>query len=119
MKLPSCALVFILFMLANYAHAQIPVEPTSATDSKVKIEKHHKSYRGRLNKHGKKLPGETRVFERQNRSSTKEKHTRSRHHLPREARVFQHQNHFARKENISRSRHRNSARYKLSPSSVE
>jgi hypothetical protein len=128
-------LTFVFLFVTVFAYAQVPVEPTSATDSNVRIERHRKGNHLHHDKRGNKLPGESRVFQNQNHATRKDSGMRNRsvqrqnHFTPQESTtpghtskrqkrftkkesqsVFKRQSHFAQKDN-NRSRHRSASRH--------
>jgi hypothetical protein len=61
----TISLLLFFVVTSHRAHAQQePIQPTSATDGHVKIQRHPKVRNLRHDNRGKKLPGESRVFKR-------------------------------------------------------
>lgn len=104
------ALISILVISGYFLHAQaqLPVEPTSATDGEVKIHRHRKIFTIRKELGAKKAGGEARIPERKGESIQKPKPHRTRTRPGKEARVFKRHNHFAKKETSTRARARSS-----------
>jgi hypothetical protein len=100
-----------LFLITGYTlQAQVPVEPTSATDGGVKI--HGKASHFRYDSRRKRSGREIRGTEHQGYSVKKQKPSRS-HHDVSEARVFKHHKHVGRRGAHTRMRARHTRKHSL------